>query len=155
TKGAGQGGRLKCCLVYEQAGYAELRKGLPKLGKRVIGARGEGRVVEVDVLRQRIRVSYGPGDTEVVAASEVRPMFPSGNQPRARTGDPEGHDTADAPGEQEPHELSDEASDLPADDAQHLPRHLEDAPGTGDAHELADDSLPDDDPTALPDDDPS
>src|SRR3954451_12070727 len=77
TKVSGQCGRLKCCLVYEQAGYAELRKGLPKLGKRVVGARGEGRVVEVDVLRQRVRVSYGPGDTEVVAASEVRPMFPS------------------------------------------------------------------------------
>ena len=81
TKVSGQCGWLKCCLVYEQAGYAELRKGLPKLGKRVIGARGEGRVVEVDVLRQRVRVSYGPGDTEVVPASEVKPLFPSGNQP--------------------------------------------------------------------------
>src|SRR5262249_29681832 len=92
TKVSGQCGRLKCCLVYEQAGYAELRKGLPKLGKRVIGARGEARVVEVDVLRQRVRISYAPGDTEVVAASEVRPMFPSGNPPRA--GGPPGADHA-------------------------------------------------------------
>jgi cell fate regulator YaaT (PSP1 superfamily) len=84
TKVSGQCGRLKCCLVYEQAAYAELRKGLPKLGKRVIGARGEGRVVEVDVLRQRVRVSYGAGDTEVVPATEVRPLFPSGNQPAGR-----------------------------------------------------------------------
>jgi cell fate regulator YaaT (PSP1 superfamily) len=83
TKVSGQCGRLKCCLVYEQAGYAEMRKGLPKLGKRVIATRGEGRVVEVDVLRQRVRVSYGPGDTEVLPAAEVKPMFPSGNQPRA------------------------------------------------------------------------
>ena len=82
TKVSGQCGRLKCCLVYEQAAYAELRKGLPKLGKRVIGARGEGRVVEVDVLRQRLRVSYGPGDTEVVPAAEVKPLFAPGNQPR-------------------------------------------------------------------------
>jgi len=81
TKVSGQCGRLKCCLVYEQAGYAELRKGLPKLGKRVIAPRGEGRVVEVDVLRQRVRVSYGPGDTEVLPAVEVKPVFPSGNQP--------------------------------------------------------------------------
>ena len=84
TKVSGQCGRLKCCLVYEQAAYAELRKGLPKLGKRVIAARGEGRVVEVDVLRQRIRVSYGPGDTEVVPATDVRPLFPSGNPPAGR-----------------------------------------------------------------------
>lgn len=81
TKVSGQCGRLKCCLVYEQAAYAELRKGLPKLGKRVVGARGEGRVVEVDVLRQRVRVSYGPGDSEVVPAAEVQPLFPSGTQP--------------------------------------------------------------------------
>jgi hypothetical protein len=91
---SGQCGRLKCCLVYEQAAYAELRKGLPKLGKRVIAARGEGRVVEVDVLRQRIRVSYGAGDTEVVPATEVRPLFPSGNQPAVR--EPEPHGTPEA-----------------------------------------------------------
>jgi cell fate regulator YaaT (PSP1 superfamily) len=89
TKVSGQCGRLKCCLVYEQAGYAEMRKGLPKLGKRVIAPRGEGRVVEVDVLRQRIRVSYGPGDTEVLPASEVKPMFPSGNQPRQQAHEPD------------------------------------------------------------------
>ncbi|MEO8551570.1 MAG: regulatory iron-sulfur-containing complex subunit RicT, partial [Kofleriaceae bacterium] len=81
TKVSGQCGRLKCCLVYEQAAYAELRKGLPKLGKRVTGARGEGRIVEVDVLRQRVRVSYGAGDTEVVPAAEVTPLFPAGNPP--------------------------------------------------------------------------
>ena len=81
TKVSGQCGRLKCCLVYEQAGYAELRKGLPKLGKRVVSARGEGRVVEVDVLRQRVRVSYGMGDSEVLPASDVKPLFPPGTQP--------------------------------------------------------------------------
>ena len=80
TKVSGQCGRLKCCLVYEQAGYAEMRKGLPKLGKRVVTARGEGRVVEVDVLRQRVRVSYGHGDTEVLPATEVKPMFLPGGQ---------------------------------------------------------------------------
>ncbi|HEX4454267.1 MAG TPA: regulatory iron-sulfur-containing complex subunit RicT [Kofleriaceae bacterium] len=96
SKVSGQCGRLKCCLVYEQAAYAELRKGLPKLGKRVIGARGEGRVVEVDVLRQRVRVSYGPGDTEVVPAAEVKPLFPSGNAPR----EPEPDDETDDPSAQ-------------------------------------------------------
>lgn len=96
TKVSGQCGRLKCCLVYEQAAYAELRKGLPKLGKRVVGARGEGRVVEVDVLRQRVRVSYGPGDTEVVLATEVKPLFPPGNQPPREGGEPRG-DRRDQP----------------------------------------------------------
>jgi cell fate regulator YaaT (PSP1 superfamily) len=77
TKVSGQCGRLKCCLVYEQATYAEMRKGLPKLGKRVITATGEGRVVEVDVLRQRVRVAYGAGESVMLPAGEVKPMFPS------------------------------------------------------------------------------
>jgi cell fate regulator YaaT (PSP1 superfamily) len=96
SKVAGQCGRLKCCLVYEQAGYAELRKGLPKLGKRVVTPRGEGRVVEVDVLRQRVRVSYSPGESEVLAASEVQPMFPSGSAPASGGAGREPDDADDA-----------------------------------------------------------
>ncbi|TMQ08189.1 MAG: hypothetical protein E6J90_41170 [Deltaproteobacteria bacterium] len=134
TKVSGQCGRLKCCLVYEQAGYAELRKGLPKLGKRVIGARGEGRVVEVDVLRQRIRVSYGPGDTEVVPAAEVRPMFPSGNQPPAPAAEP-----ADDAGDEAPDDADVDALD-----------GLDDTPAAADAP-----APPDEDGPGLPDDDPS
>ena len=100
TKVSGQCGRLKCCLVYEQAGYAELRKGLPKLGKRVISPRGEGRVVEVDVLRQRVRVSYGMGDTEVLPATDVKPLFPPGGGPGpARADEPDTDDSPDSPPE--------------------------------------------------------
>ena len=112
TKVAGQCGRLKCCLVYEQAGYAELRKGLPKLGKRVIAPRGEGRVVEVDVLRQRVRVSYGMGDTEVLPAADVKPLFPAGNQPPRAAGGPNPPDAR----EDEPEVEDDPAAKLPIDD---------------------------------------
>ena len=76
TKVAGQCGRLKCCLVYEQSTYAEMRKGLPKVGKRVITDDGEGRVVEVDVLHQRVRVSLEGGQFHTYAAAEVRAKFP-------------------------------------------------------------------------------
>jgi cell fate regulator YaaT (PSP1 superfamily) len=135
TKVSGQCGRLKCCLVYEQAAYAELRKGLPKLGKRVIAARGEGRVVEVDVLRQRVRVSYGAGDTEVVPATEVKPLFPSGNQPAAR-----GADREDAEDRDDSYDTSSATIDLPASiDGTTEPR-LDAA--------LPDDDVPDDDPSS-------
>ncbi len=77
SKVSGQCGRLKCCLVYEQATYAELRKGLPRMGKRVITELGEGRVVEVDVLRQRVRVSHVGGDVGYFTPDQVQPMFPS------------------------------------------------------------------------------
>lgn len=88
TKVSGQCGRLKCCLVYEQSLYAELRKGLPKLGKRVVTEIGEGRVVEVDVLRQRVRVSHVTGDVEVFTADQVQPLFPS-QKPSPRKKRPE------------------------------------------------------------------
>jgi cell fate regulator YaaT (PSP1 superfamily) len=159
TKVSGQCGRLKCCLVYEQAGYAELRKGLPKLGKRVIGARGEGRVVEVDVLRQRIRVSYGPGDTEVVPATEVKPLFPSGNQPsrggdgRAQNGDrSDGSDSEPAESELEtddPSALANLRPEPPADEpAPAAPPAPEDDEPADDLDDLGD--LPDIDPSRDP-----
>ena len=71
TKVAGQCGRLKCCLVYENDLYAEMKKGLPKLGKRVRTPGGDGRVVELDVLRQRIRVQFEEGGSEVFPANVV------------------------------------------------------------------------------------
>src|SRR5262249_55111666 len=67
---SGQCGRLKCCLVYEEAQYRTLRKLLPKLGKRVTTEDGEGRVSELDVLRGRVRVSYPDGGSKTYAAAE-------------------------------------------------------------------------------------
>jgi cell fate regulator YaaT (PSP1 superfamily) len=142
SKVSGQCGRLKCCLVYEQAGYAALRKGLPKLGKRVIAARGEGRIVEVDVLRQRVRVSYGPGDTEVVPATEVKPLFPPGNQPAARR--------ADAPEPDDADDASDASDASDAGDSLELPASLD-----GTADPSLDPEIPDDDATDAPTDAPA
>jgi cell fate regulator YaaT (PSP1 superfamily) len=84
---SGQCGRLKCCLVYEEAAYHELRKGLPKVGKRVATPNGEGRVAEVDVLRQRIRVSYEPGEFQTFSATEVTAVVPP----------PQGHERSGPP----------------------------------------------------------
>src|SRR5262249_35804089 len=57
-KVSGVCGRLMCCLSYEEETYKELRKGLPRVGKLVSTAKGEGRVRELDVLRQRVRVEF-------------------------------------------------------------------------------------------------
>src|SRR5204863_7638826 len=110
-----QCGSSTCCLVYRQRAYAERRRGLPSLGKRVIAGPGEGSVVEVDVLRQRIRVSYGPGATEVVPANAVRPLFPSGNQPVTREPEPHGAPEAGDLDELDDTVEADEAAD--ADEA--------------------------------------
>ena len=88
TKVAGQCGRLKCCLVYEQATYQEMRKGLPKVGKRVHTPGGDAKVVELDVLRRRVRVWFDEGGSETFPADVVEAVFPSGQQP-SREPDPE------------------------------------------------------------------
>src|SRR4030095_12311656 len=72
SKVSGQCGRLKCCLVYEQDTYKEMRKGLPKMGKRVVTPAGEGKVVELDVLRQRGRVWVDEGGSEPLPGDVVR-----------------------------------------------------------------------------------
>src|SRR5262249_45085204 len=123
-----------------------------KLGKRVIAARGEGRVVEVDVLRQRIRVSYGPGDTEVVAASAVRPLFPSGNQPAMREAElpepPEADDIDDIPDIADIDDVVERHADAPADlDGVELELSDTSADASADPAEPAD-AVPDDDPSA-------
>src|SRR5262249_44865526 len=76
TKVSGQCGRLKCCLVYEEAIYREMRKGLPKMGKRVSTPAGEGRVAEIDVPRQRTGVAFEPGESQPFPADAVAALAP-------------------------------------------------------------------------------
>jgi len=49
-------GRLLCCLKYEDDNYKECRKNLPKIGSKVSTEKGEGKVINVDVLKQRYNV---------------------------------------------------------------------------------------------------
>jgi cell fate regulator YaaT (PSP1 superfamily) len=60
-KVSGVCGRLMCCLAYEQESYQALRKRLPRVGKNVTTPRGPGRVMEIDILRQRVRVALAEG----------------------------------------------------------------------------------------------
>jgi cell fate regulator YaaT (PSP1 superfamily) len=90
SKVSGQCGRLKCCLVYEEAMYVEAAKKLPRLGKRVETPEGLGRVDDLDILGGRIRVSYPDRPPAVFTADQVRVMAPPGEPPR-----PEPPDTHD------------------------------------------------------------
>jgi cell fate regulator YaaT (PSP1 superfamily) len=76
TKVSGQCGRLKCCLVYEEANYVEAAKRLPRSGKRVTTPEGVGRVGDVDVLRERVRVYFEDQPPKVFAAADVRQLTP-------------------------------------------------------------------------------
>ena len=57
TKVSGMCGKLMCCLRYENDFYAEANKRMPKIGATVKVQDGEGRVDEVDLLREKIKVT--------------------------------------------------------------------------------------------------
>ena len=56
TKITGTCGRLMCCLKYEQEAYEDLIRNSPKLESFVDTPDGRGTVVDVDLLRSRVKV---------------------------------------------------------------------------------------------------
>ena len=71
SKISGYCGRLKCCLRYEDKAYTELKKRLPKRNVRVKTSRGEGRVVDSQILTQLVVVEYEGGKKEAVGVDEL------------------------------------------------------------------------------------
>ena len=70
TKISGTCGRLMCCLKYEQDAYEDLLRTSPKTESFVDTPDGRGTVVEVDLLRQRVKVRLEQApDTIVVHAN--------------------------------------------------------------------------------------
>lgn len=49
-------GRLMCCLKYECDVYEGIRESLPAIGKRVITPEGEGKVVDINVVKESVKV---------------------------------------------------------------------------------------------------
>jgi cell fate regulator YaaT (PSP1 superfamily) len=47
-------GRLMCCLTYEYASYQEIRKSLPRVGKRLRVPEGEGKIIRYNLIRSTI-----------------------------------------------------------------------------------------------------
>ena len=56
TKISGTCGRLMCCLKYEQDAYEDLIRNAPKAESFVDTPEGRGTIVEVDLLRSRVKV---------------------------------------------------------------------------------------------------
>ncbi len=76
SKLAGQCGRLKCCLVYEHDTYKEMARTLPKVGKRVKTPAGNGKVIELDILAQRVRVWFDEGGAQSFPGDVVTLLAP-------------------------------------------------------------------------------
>ena len=77
VKISGVCGRLMCCLKYEQETYEYLNKNLPKEGDIVSTPMGDGEVLNVNVLRQLVKVAVreNPQDeptVELFAVDEIK-----------------------------------------------------------------------------------
>jgi cell fate regulator YaaT (PSP1 superfamily) len=53
----GMCGRLRCCLIYEYEQYQKAMKDLPRRGKRVITPAGEGKVINVNPIKETVLVA--------------------------------------------------------------------------------------------------
>ncbi|NWF56131.1 MAG: stage 0 sporulation protein [Syntrophaceae bacterium] len=69
---SGACGRLMCCLAYEVDTYSELKKDLPKVGKRVITPQGPGKVMQQSVINQKLKVLLDDGKEVEAGSDEVR-----------------------------------------------------------------------------------
>ena len=58
TKINGVCGRLLCCLKYENEDYKKCRECLPKVGSIVETKQGKGKVISVDLLKQKYTVEF-------------------------------------------------------------------------------------------------
>ncbi len=67
TKISGICGRLMCCLKYEQEGYEEVRKRLPRQGSLVNTPLGRGEVIQNNTIKEQIKVRIPNGsDDDIV-----------------------------------------------------------------------------------------
>ncbi len=73
TKISGTCGRLMCCLKYEQDAYEDLIRSSPKADSFVDTPDGRGTVVDIDLLRQRVKVRMedSPETISVFANADI------------------------------------------------------------------------------------
>ncbi|MGK7346009.1 MAG: PSP1 domain-containing protein [Candidatus Nitrospinota bacterium M3_3B_026] len=77
SKISGVCGRLMCCLAYEHAHYKELTRRAPRLGKGCLTTDGRtGRVLQLNLLRERVTVMFEDESKKEYDLSEVVPRRP-------------------------------------------------------------------------------
>ena len=86
TKISGTCGRLMCCLKYEQDAYEDLIKNSPKLDSFVDTPQGRGTIVELSLLRQKVKVRLEESpETLVTCGNDEIEVYRSG---KAKKTDP-------------------------------------------------------------------
>ncbi len=105
TKISGICGRLMCCLKYEEDHYEATRRRMPRVGRDVITPDGVGMVVDLNILKETVRVRIPKGDgteqkdyplTDIQRVQPARPVRKSAQECRdAEDGEPETDDVPD------------------------------------------------------------
>ena len=73
SKVSGRCGRLKCCLRYEHETYESLDKKLPKIGRSIRTAHGEGIVVDRQILTQLVQIEMDDSKRITVVVEDILP----------------------------------------------------------------------------------
>jgi len=75
-------GRLMCCLTYEYSSYQELRRTLPKVGKRLQAPDGEGKIIRYNFIRETVTLEMEDRrevefPMSLLGLGEVKPVAPA------------------------------------------------------------------------------
>ena len=76
SKISGVCGRLMCCLQYEHENYRKLVKTLPKMGARIETPEGPGKVINMEILEQKIVVRLNDESILTYHLSELAEFLP-------------------------------------------------------------------------------
>jgi cell fate regulator YaaT (PSP1 superfamily) len=68
-------GKLMCCLRYESEDYKSLRKNLPEIGNKVKIKQGEGEVISLDILNQKIKIILPDRVFETVGPKDIKKIL--------------------------------------------------------------------------------
>ena len=83
---SGMCGRLKCCLKFEHAGYLELEKTMPRRGDCCECKEGRGRIIDRNLLTQRVVVQLDDTDRTVSCSKDdVNVVYPEKYRVRSNT----------------------------------------------------------------------
>ena len=89
SKISGYCGRLKCCLRYEDQTYTDLKRSLPKKNTWVKTKKGEGKVVDGQILTQLVAVELENGEQMVLPLDEITILpYPPAQKKQPEEGSP-------------------------------------------------------------------
>jgi cell fate regulator YaaT (PSP1 superfamily) len=77
SKISGICGRLMCCLTYEYSSYQELRRHLPRVGKRIKIQEGEGKILRYNLIKETVTLELEDKQEVEIPLSQLPAGYPA------------------------------------------------------------------------------